>query len=164
MGAKHLAGGTNNGHQSARASFGRNCQHLGCMGAGVMGLQHMAFKRPVWPLDDRHDQAQECIVMRSYAPVQSAQPGRRALMLVYLACVAVPFAVAAMAYMLRATLAEPTSPNASAKLTIVNTLADGAPSAHQRPHQAAAHSSMSLLPSATAAELLNPHNTPPPTK
>jgi hypothetical protein len=130
------------------------------MGAGAVGLQHIAFTWPSWPVDDRNNQAPGFRLRRSYTP---AQPSRRALILVYLACVAVPFAVAAMAYLLRDALSEPTL-HARAKPAVVNSLAGGASSADQRPNQAAAHSSMSLLPSAAAAELPNSPGTQPPSR
>jgi hypothetical protein len=96
---------------------------------------------------------------RSYSATPHPQPSRRAVVLVYLACIAVPFAVATLAYLFRAALAAPESVNArfaaSHNAARVN---------HLQAHEATTSraSTASLLPSAAAAELNTfPNATPP---
>jgi heme/copper-type cytochrome/quinol oxidase subunit 3 len=83
-------------------------------------------------------------MMRSYAHAPQAQPSRRALVLVYMSCIAVPFAVATLAYLFRAALSQPQA----TAIQYADTNRSQA-----RLAKAPMVSTMSLLPSAAAAEL-----------
>lgn len=140
MNAFELTGRTNNGYRTACGHTARSNLHLDRLGAGVMGLQHMALARSAGRFVD----ASAGKVRRTYMAAPQPQPSRRAVALVYLGCIAVPFAVATVAYLFRAALAaaplHPSHHNASA-----------GSQAHQA--KAPRASTMTLMPSASATEV-----------